>query len=273
MALLPNINVGTAPNDGTGDTIRNAFIKVNENFQFIETFFPNTDVANLTANITSTGTSTFNTVNAATVGNAGTTFTGATVSAATIGNAGSAFTGATVSAATIGNAGSAFTGATVSAATIGNAGTLVTGTLTTNDQPNITSIGQSVTSNVTVVGNLIMSNTTINSVRSIRVLNSSNPGGSYNVGFTSANQQTATFFMNSNVNLTLVGTIESGIQKDFYFINNTGTLKSTNIFVYGNRTNKGTNVNIGVSSNTVTLIKMLATDTTVDNIVAIISNV
>ena len=256
MALLPNINVGTAPNDGTGDTIRNAFIKVNENFQFIETFFPNTDVANLTANITSTGTSTFNIVNAATVGNAGTTFTGATVSAATIGNAGSAFTGATVSAATI-----------------GNAGTLVTGTLTTNDQPNITSIGQSVTSNVTVVGNLIMSNTTISSVRSIRVLNATNPGGSYNVGFTVSNLQTSTFFMNSNVDLTLVGTIESGIQKDFYFINNTGTLKSTNIFVYGNRTNKGTNVNIGVSSNTVTLIKMLSTDNTAANIVAIISNV
>ena len=55
MPLLANINVGSAPNDGTGANLRSAFITVNENFQFIETFFPNTDVANLTANITSAG--------------------------------------------------------------------------------------------------------------------------------------------------------------------------------------------------------------------------
>lgn len=63
MALLPNINVGSAANDGTGDSIRDAFVIVNENFQLIEAFFPNSDVANLTANITSTGTSIFNIAN------------------------------------------------------------------------------------------------------------------------------------------------------------------------------------------------------------------
>jgi hypothetical protein len=55
MALLPNINVGSSPNDGTGSSLRDAFTIVNENFQLIEAFFPNSDVANLTANITSTG--------------------------------------------------------------------------------------------------------------------------------------------------------------------------------------------------------------------------
>ena len=32
MATIQNINVGTTTNDGTGDTIRNAFIKANDNF-------------------------------------------------------------------------------------------------------------------------------------------------------------------------------------------------------------------------------------------------
>ena len=63
MALLPNINVGTSPNDGTGSSLRDAFTIVNENFQFIEAFFPNSSVSNLVANITSTGTSVFNTAN------------------------------------------------------------------------------------------------------------------------------------------------------------------------------------------------------------------
>jgi len=87
MALLPNINVGTSPNDGTGDSLRAAFTIVNENFQFIEAFFPNSAVANLSANITSTGTSTFNYVNAnvvysSTFGNAGALYYGNIATAA-----------------------------------------------------------------------------------------------------------------------------------------------------------------------------------------------
>ena len=87
MALLPNINVGTSPNDGTGSNLRAAFTTVNENFQLIEAFFPNSSVSNLTANITSTGISTFeqidaNVINVQTLGNAGTLITGNVVTAA-----------------------------------------------------------------------------------------------------------------------------------------------------------------------------------------------
>jgi len=277
MPLLPNINVGTAPNDGTGDTIRNAFIKVNENFQFIESFFPNTDVANLTPNITSTGTSTFNVLNAATIGNTGaavvaSTVNSAAVNSATIGNAGSTLIGSTVNAATIGNAGATLTGATLNAATIGNSGSLIEGTLTTASQPNITAIGPSLTSNISILGNIILENKTIANARAIQ-LNStvSGAGGSFNIGFLNSNSTLVSFFMTSNINLTLVGTVEAGIQKEFYFINNTATEKSANIFVNSNRTNKGTN-SISIASNTVTLIKMVSIDTTSSNIVAIISN-
>lgn len=290
MPLLPNINVGSAPNDGTGDSIRNAFIKVNENFQFIESFFPNTDVANLTANITSTGTSTFNIINAATIGNAGAAFTGASLSAATIGNAGSSFTGASVNAATVGNAGTVFTGTSVSAATIGNSGSvftgasvsaatigntsaLLTGTLTTATQPNITSIGPSLTSNVSIQGNIILTDKTVVNARHYQLNSVLSPaGGTFNIGMVASNSQLVSFFMNTDVTLTLVGSIESGVQKDFYFVNNTGSTKFANIFVFSNRTNKGTN-SISVSANTVALIKMQSLDTTEANIVAIISNI
>ena len=87
MALLPNINVGSSPNDGTGSNLRDAFTIVNENFQLIEAFFPNSTVANLVANIESSGTSTFNYVNANVVyssifGNAGALYYGNIATAA-----------------------------------------------------------------------------------------------------------------------------------------------------------------------------------------------
>jgi len=34
---IQNINVGAAPNDKTGDTIRDAFVKANSNFQDLDT--------------------------------------------------------------------------------------------------------------------------------------------------------------------------------------------------------------------------------------------
>lgn len=271
MPLLPNINVGSAPNDGTGANLRSAFITVNQNFQSIGSFFPNANVANITANITSTGTSTFNILNGATVGNAGAAFTGASLSAATIGNSGATLTGSTVNAATIGNTGAVLVAATVSAATIGNSGTALTGTLTTAAQPNINSIGTSVTSNVAIVGNVNLSTTTITGVRAVQHTFLSSTGGTYYIGMDAANTQCVNFFMNANVTVSLLGSIETGVQRDFYFINNSGSTQYADIFVYGNRTNKGTN-SIAVSSNTVTLIKMVSTDTTLANIVAIISN-
>ena len=133
MALLPNINIGSSPNDGTGSNLRDAFTIVNENFQLIEAFFPNSDVANLTANITSTGISTFNTLNGA----------------------------------TIGNVDAAITGATVSAATIGNSGATLTGTISTAAQTNITSLGTlsalTVTGTLTHTGKNVTTITSVNS--------------------------------------------------------------------------------------------------------------
>lgn len=84
MTILANVNVGTTPNDGTGDSLRDSFITINENFQQITEIYPNVDVARITANITSTGTSTFNAVSTNTI-------TAANIQSAEFGNAGAAF--------------------------------------------------------------------------------------------------------------------------------------------------------------------------------------
>ena len=38
---LTNVNIGTSANDGTGDPLRNAFVKVNNNFIDLYTFLGN----------------------------------------------------------------------------------------------------------------------------------------------------------------------------------------------------------------------------------------
>ena len=62
-----NVNVGTIPNDGTGDPLRTSFIKLNENFQYInEKIWPNLliDPPSLTADLVSSYISQFNLVQA-----------------------------------------------------------------------------------------------------------------------------------------------------------------------------------------------------------------
>lgn len=37
MAVIQKINVGEKANDGTGDTLRDAFVKANQNFEALNT--------------------------------------------------------------------------------------------------------------------------------------------------------------------------------------------------------------------------------------------
>lgn len=65
-----NVNVGAIPNDGTGDPLRVSFVKLNENFQYInEKIWPNLliDPPSLTADIVSSYISQFNLVQASQV--------------------------------------------------------------------------------------------------------------------------------------------------------------------------------------------------------------
>jgi hypothetical protein len=84
---ISEINVGSTPNDGTGDSIRDAFSKVNDNFVYLDEARQNLTTGNLTAtgNVSLqasvpsywTGTYYLNGVEVATVG---TLFSGGTVS-------------------------------------------------------------------------------------------------------------------------------------------------------------------------------------------------
>jgi hypothetical protein len=116
---ISDINIGQTPNDGTGDSIRDAFDKVNQNFTFLDESRQNLVTGNLTAtgNISLrasvpsywTGTYFLNGVQIATVG---TLFSGGTVSDPTIFQATtpstSNITGAVTIAGGLGVAGAAY---------------------------------------------------------------------------------------------------------------------------------------------------------------------
>jgi hypothetical protein len=88
MTLFANVNVGAAPNDGTGDSLRQSFITINNNFSYInQTIWHDLSQAELTANLTSSYISRFNLVQAVTVqspsfGNTGAVYYGNVFSSA-----------------------------------------------------------------------------------------------------------------------------------------------------------------------------------------------
>ena len=238
MPLLANINVGSAPNDGTGDSIRDSFIIVNENFQFVESFFPNTGNIGLTANITSTGNSAFNNLTIT-----GTTTSAGNISANYLSGNGSQLT--SVAAVTSGtatfvtgntqanitsvgtltslNLTGNLTGSNVSAGIIGNTGSSLVGTLATPAQTNITSVGT--LSSLTVSGESVFGNLTGLSLGSSILSNvlvisqavsnefTINIGATSNVRFATNRSNFNAFNVNSNVTFLYASPITSGIAK------------------------------------------------------------
>jgi len=286
MPLLANINVGSAPNDGTGNSIRDSFIIVNENFQFVESFFPNTSVIGLTANITSTGNSAFNNL----------TITGTTTSAGNIsanylfGN-GSQLT--SVAAVTSGTAtfvtGNAqanitsvgtltslnvtgnLTGSNVSAGIIGNTSSSLVGTLATSAQTNITSVGT--LSSLTVSGNVNLNGSALSNVFVITqgVSNefTTNIVGTSNVRFASNRQNFNAFNINANVTFLYPAPITSGIVKTVHVKNISGATQY--IILPNSNNNKGSNT-IPVSNGTVATFTFVPYDTSEANVAATIIN-
>jgi hypothetical protein len=294
MPLLANINVGSAPNDGTGNSIRDSFIIVNENFQFVESFFPNTSVISLTANITSTGNSAFNNL----------TITGTTTSAGNIsanylfGN-GSQLT--SVAATTSGTAtfvtGNAqanitsvgtltslnltgdLTGSNVSAGIIGNTGSVLVGTLTTATQPNITLVGNltNITvagGNITVIGSnryLVGSRLTIGTVVAIQ----RNGGTDWNsnltavaIDFGANNSQLRGIAANANVAVTWTN-LDFGLRYDLYIKNRSGsTIFAT---LPNDNNNKASNV-IPITTGITALFVVQTFDSNSANVVTTITN-
>ena len=294
MPLLANINVGSSPNDGTGDSIRDSFIIVNENFQFVESFFPNTDVISLTANITSTGNSAFNNLTIT-----GTTTSSGNISAAYLFGNGSQLT--SVAATTSGTAtfvtGNAqanitsvgaltsldltgnLTGSNVSAGIIGNTGSSLVGTLATPAQTNITSVGS--LSTLTVSGNVAFANLTGLSLDSSIVSNvlviaqgvdnefTSNATATKDIRFSTNRSNFRSFDVNANVTFLYPAPITSGISKTVHVKNISGATQY--VILPNSNNNKGANT-IPVSNGTVATFTFVPYDTTAANVAATIIN-
>jgi len=294
MPLLANINVGSAPNDGTGNSIRDSFIIVNENFQFVESFFPNTSVISLTANITSTGNSAFNNLTIT-----GTTTSAGNISANYVFGNGSQLT--SVAATTSGTAtfvtGNAqanitsvgtltslnltgnLTGSNVSAGIIGNTGSSLVGTLATPAQTNITSVGT--LSSLTVSGNINFDNLTGSSLSSSVLSNvlviaqgisnefTINAGATSNVRFATNRSNFNSFNVNANVTFLYPAPITSGIAKTVHVKNISGATRY--MILPNSNNNKGANT-IPVSNGTVATFTFVPYDTTEANVAATIIN-
>jgi len=294
MPLLANINVGSAPNDGTGNSIRDSFIIVNENFQFVESFFPNTSVISLTANITSTGNSAFNNLTIT-----GTTTSAGNISANYLSGNGSQLT--SVAATTSGTAtfvtGNAqanitsvgtltslnltgnLTGSNVSAGIIGNTGSSIVGTLATPAQTNITSVGT--LSSLTVSGNVNFGNLTGSVLNSSVISNvfvitqavsnefTTNITGTSNVRFTTNRSNFNAFNINANVTFLYPAPITSGIAKTVHVKNISGATRY--IILPNTNNNKGSNT-IPVSNGTVATFTFIPYDTSEANVTATIIN-
>jgi len=282
MPLLANINVGSAPNDGTGDSIRDSFIIVNENFQFVESFFPNTSRIDLTANITSTGNSVFNNLTIT-----GTTTSSGNISASYLFGNGSQLTAVVAGTATFvtGNAQSnitsvgTLTGLAVSggisagsvfASTIGNTGATLVGTLSTGAQTNITSVGTlsslvtgdiNGSSPISITNVLVISQSVANEIGANTT--------SSNIRFTTNRSQYNAFNVNANVTFFYPAPITTGISKIVHVKNVSGATRY--VILPNSNNNKGSNT-IPVSNGTVATFTFIPYDTTEANVVATIIN-
>jgi len=295
MPLLANINVGSAPNDGTGANLRSAFTTVNENFQFIEAFFPNTSNIALTANIDSTGTSTFNnaTVSNLTVSNTlnigtlpGLTLSGnligTSVFASEIGNTGSVITG-TISTASQPNITSlgTLTGLTLSgilsgtelrAATVGNIGATLVGTISNSSQTNITTVGT--LSNLTIAGNstILGANITVGRVAGLLRTVGTNLDSNvtaFTVPF-SSNSATQFYSFRVNANCTISYTsVFPGLQHFVTVKNLSGS--TANIILPNTNNNKASNV-IPIAAGVVGTFIFTSYDTSSANVTVTVIN-
>jgi hypothetical protein len=290
MTTFANVNVGAAPNDGTGNSLRQSFITLNNNFSYInQTIWPDISQADLRANIVSSYISRFNLLQAA------------TVDSRSIGNVGSAYYGNTytvfdslqgqlgkyggnaaivstlsatgnVSVANLSVNGS-ITATSLNGAAIGNT-SASTGAFTT-----ITTTGNITLGNLSTIG--VNTSTGVNSIINIdglgwirqKIMNGINvPGGisSPQVIYlwnTPSSASTGISDIGSNLTLVMDSTIVGGYFKNIVLRNKTAniiyvTLPNT---VPVTNNNLGTNV-FAVNSNTTAFLTFRSVDTTAANV-------
>lgn len=295
MAIFSNVNVGTAPNDGTGDSLRTSFTKVNENFQDLLSIWPNISQNELVANITSSYISSFNLVEAVTLsgsvltsdtGNINVTTSNVNISSGNLSVSGTITTaGNLVSQNVSGNISgntATFTGNITTLTTLGNIegayGTF-SGNVTVN-----TLIGNLSGSSVTVTGNINGTSSNLISVNHIvrspvgNNINTPINGGSDTYNFvlnpTDNVGATAAFTINTGTDVTgtVTGTITAGLERT-YIIFNPGPTQSNLILPFlPNRTNLNTNT-VAISGNTTAFVIIRTINSDIANVFVQVANI
>lgn len=288
-----NILTGAAPNDGTGDPLRTAFTKINQNFNTLTPNIGNAEIRCLS--LTSTYISSFNLINSDVVyssrfGNAGTIYTGEsltvnTVTANTyvgaISTNNAVFTNisvnntATINVATITTAGIN----SVAANTANISGGNINGTTIGDTNPNSATF-TSVT--VSSLGNINLNTGNISGVQFIvrnmlphlgENINGNANAFSFIFNTTGSSGQYVVYNISSNTNVTsnITGTITTGIER-FYMVRNQGVGSANLILpIPGGNTNKGSNV-VLISGGTSAAIRFVAFGPNSQSVFAEISN-
>lgn len=258
MTGIQTINVGASPNDGTGDSLRDSFIIVNNNFSYITTIIGNSS-GNIVGNLISLGTSEFNNLTANSANIASGDFTGN-------------FTGNI-----FGNLSGNLSGDSVVASTL-------SGVLTTNAQPNVTSLGSLfalLAANVLITENTISNVSTIYSFSNVfRISNLSTVTRSTSLEDLGSTQTLILDFANLAPQFTLVNitsditysyssTISAGYQRHVSIKNVSGSDKLVTLPTANN--NLGTTT-FTVTDGTIATMIVTAYDETSANVIAFIGN-
>lgn len=275
MAIFSNVNVGTAPNDGTGDSLRTSFIKVNENFQDILSIWPNVSENELFANITSTYVSTFNLVEAETLS--------ANVLSSDYGNISIPTTNVNISGGNLSVVGTLTTTGNIVAPTINANIFATTGTYSGNISVNavngnINGTTGTFSGNITgTSSNLISINHVIRSPFGSNLdtpINGTGDAYEFILNTTDSVGPTVAFTINAGttVTATVNGTIAAGLERTYMVFNPGPSLSSLILPFYGNRTNIN-NDTVEISGNTTAFLIVRTVNTDIGNVFVQVANI
>ncbi len=288
-----NILTGAAPNDGTGDPLRTAFTKINQNFNTLTPNIGNAEIRCLS--LTSTYISSFNLINSDVVyssnfGNAGTIYTGESLTVNTI-TANTYIGTISTNTASFTNVSVTNTGtiniAAINTASVGSltantaniSGGSINGTIIGDTTPN-TATFSSLT--ISSLGNINLNTGNISGVQFIirnmiphlgEDINGNANAFSFFFNTLGSSGQYVVYNIaaNSNVTSNITGVITTGIER-FYMIRNQGVGTANLILpIPGGNTNKGSNV-VPVTGGTSAAIRFVAFGPNADSIFAEISN-
>jgi hypothetical protein len=275
MAIFSNVNVGSAPNDGTGDSLRTSFTKVNENFQDILSIWPNVSEREIFANITSTYVSSFNLVEAETLsGN---------VLSSESGNINVTAANVNISGGNLSVSGTITSTGTITAPTFNGNISGTTVTLTGNITAN-TLIGNISGTTGTYTGNISGTSSNLLSINHIvrspsgdnldTPINGVSDAYEFVLNTTDSIGSTVAFTINAGttVTATLNATIAAGLERTYMLFNPGPSLSTIVLPFYPNRTNINTDA-VEITGNTTAFLIVRTVSTDVGNVFVQVANI